>query len=136
MLWDRSVGDLRTEAAIGPFAEVEKKMECRIGQGIPGRVMETGVPVWTSDRQSDGRLRDNPFAFKTFVCFPLQTIKGDPLGVANAWFLQEEKTISNYEIDIASTYLTRATLAIENALLHRKEREADKEEGDRQEKAA
>jgi|GEM_PF-4162333 len=123
MLWDPKEGILLVKEAVGPYAGYEKNKTFRMGEGVPGRTMETGKPIWISDPGNEETLKNTPFAFKSLLSLPLQRIRGEFLGVITVWYLNQERHVSPYEIDIAMTYITRATLAFENALLHQKSKE-------------
>lgn len=119
VLWDPLKGHLRVEAACGPAMGRELGMIFHPSDGLVGDVFESGKPRSSAEfrTHSDDRFYDWPFRF--LLIFPLQSLKGDPLGVVNVWFRNENHPLSSYETDIASTFITRGTLAIENALLHR-----------------
>jgi GAF domain-containing protein len=121
MVWDNARGLLVTQEVRGPAAGHEMNLSYHMGEGIPGRVLEKGTPYWTSDITEDPFYKANRSPIKTFLCLPLCTLKGEPLGVVNASRLDKKLPFSTVEINIASTFATRAAVALENTLLRRRE---------------
>lgn len=124
MFFDPGTGTLKTAYARGDYSHLEMKLAFSVGQGIPGRVLETGEPYWTADVRQDPLYKDTAIPIRAMVCLPLRNIKGEVVGVANAYRTQTAHPFSAFEIDLALTFATRATLAIENARLHEEERKA------------
>ncbi len=118
LLWDPHAGELKTVGIRSPFEFPEQNIVFRMGEGIPGRVLETGEPTLTTDVREDARYRGKMSAIKSMVCLPLRSVKGEPLGVVTALRIGEGKPFSVKEIAIATTFASRAALAVENAMLH------------------
>jgi GAF domain-containing protein len=121
MLWDASKGVLRTKEVKGPKASEEWDLEFQMGEGIPGRVLDTGRPYWTNDIFEDAMYKARKSSIKSFLSLPLRSIRGEKIGVVNAARLEQRSDFSVGEIDLASTFATRAALSIENAMLHLRE---------------
>jgi len=114
MLWDGELGKLVVREAKGPHVLAEKNLMFPAGEGVPGRVFETGKPVWTSNLETDERFSAGKIPFKSLLCLPLFSVTGEPMGVINAWSFDPFRSASPYEIDISMTFLSRAGIAIEN----------------------
>ena len=130
MVWNAQSGKLTSKAIIGRFQKEEKGWTFAMGEGIPGRVLESAKMIRTLEAQKESPYSFAGFPFKSLICLPLHTFKGEPIGVINAWHSEKGDGISNYEIDIASTFITRAILAIENAFLHKNEKKKTFESGE------
>jgi len=117
MLWDGSGGRLVVREVSGPNAQLEKNLSYQMGEGTPGKVFEKGEPHWTSGIELEGKFSDGNIPYKSLLCLPLFNIKGEPIGVVNAWSTSAVRTVSPYDIDLAMTFVTRAAVAIENSRL-------------------
>jgi len=122
MIWDQSKGKLMVKDVQGPHQNLERDQFLNFGEGTAGQVIETGFPNWTSGENFDFPINGKKSPFKSLLCLPMFTIKGEPLGVLNARMVTERRIYSLQEIDVASTYATRAATAVENAFLHEKQR--------------
>ncbi len=121
MLWDAAKAKLVTKLVTGVFDKSVQNLFFSMGEGIPGQVLESGKPYWTYNLQS-GSFYTQTTPFRGLLAVPLQTMRGEPLGVVIASILSGQRTFSVEEIDLISTFCTRASVAIENANLHLKER--------------
>ncbi len=125
-LWNSEKAKLVTNSVVGLFDKQTRNNSYALGEGIPGRVLEKGEPYWTYNLQGES-FYDPSANFRGLLAVPLQTMKGEPLGVVIASILSGQRTFSVEEIDLASTFCTRASVAIENANLHFKERQSMEE---------
>lgn len=61
-------------AEIDAFRAVTRGIEFEIGDGLPGRVLESGAPAWIGDLSADGNFRRREFAlragFRAAMGFP------------------------------------------------------------------
>lgn len=120
MLWEKPIGKLVTRKVVGPHNSLEKDFTFRMGESIPGRVLEEGSPIWTTDIDNDPKFRGSEIPFKSLLSIPLFNLQAEPIGVINAWSKELERSFSPFEMDLAATFVTRAAVAIENARLHLK----------------
>jgi transcriptional regulator with GAF, ATPase, and Fis domain len=80
---------LEIASAVGISEDtLQKRNLIRVGQGIAGKVAETGEPVMTGDLTRDKELsRDavggNQYKSNAFICLPLKSDDGKVLGVIN-----------------------------------------------------
>lgn len=123
MLWEPESGYLKTFDIYGPHTLSEKEFTTQMGEGIAGRALEQRTPYWTTDVHDDPGVAVHEKSVKALVCLPMATLKGEPLGVITAIRMEQLEGFSKTDIDTACTYATRASLAIENARLHQKEKD-------------
>ena len=121
-LWDPGHRLFRPLSAKGPHADEELKLTCPVGEGVMGRVFEEGEPLYTSEFESDTVLQEFGSTCKSLLSIPLKTMGGESIGILNSWIFSRERTLSDREINRASTFAIRAAIALENALLHEKAR--------------
>jgi len=130
MIWQPKTGELKVKEVEGPLQSLERGKVVRMGEGIAGRVLESGQPFCTHHEHEGFEISSKETPFKSLLSLPITNIKGEPLGVLNARTVGEKRFFSAHEIEAGLTFATRAAMAIENALLHEKER------GESQSKAA
>ncbi len=85
MLIDDSGEQLQITAAKGINLEVARSMPIRLGEGISGRVAQSGLHLLVSDIEKDCRIGtpNRPrFKTKSFICFPMK-VKDRIIGVLN-----------------------------------------------------
>ncbi len=80
---------LEIAASVGiPEETLKKGILIRLGQGIAGKVAETGEPVITGDLRRDEYLKENAvggeqYKSNAFICLPLKTEDNEIVGVIN-----------------------------------------------------
>ncbi|MDR1469444.1 MAG: sigma 54-interacting transcriptional regulator [Spirochaetaceae bacterium] len=79
-LLDRETGLLKIEEADGLSAEEKERGIYRLGEGLVGRVFETGLPITVSDLSQEGRFLNRAknrtqrdMAGKTYYCVPIRS---------------------------------------------------------------
>ncbi|MDR0638848.1 MAG: sigma 54-interacting transcriptional regulator [Spirochaetaceae bacterium] len=115
-LLDRETGLLKIEEADGLSVEEKERGIYRLGEGLVGRVFETGLPITVSDLSQEGRFLNRAknrtrkdMAGKTYYCVPIRSggavigtlsaerhIAGDDAGavrVADRGFLEKVSAI-------------------------------------------
>ncbi|MEX2236210.1 MAG: EAL domain-containing protein [Dehalococcoidia bacterium] len=110
-------GRLRVEVAIGVFRR-HVGYELASGEGIAGRVLESGSPLYIEDYMtSDGRVAD-------FEGEPIHAVIGVPLkdeerviGVIGLGHHETGKVFSPAEIDLVERFSQLASVALQNARL-------------------
>jgi len=117
-LWNSEAGNLTVKEVIGSHANQEVNLKIHRGEGFTGRLMNSTQPSFTSDLHTDPTFKNMKIPFKSVMGLPLIGIKAEPIGVVHLWYLDNQKSLSSFEIDTGSTFITRATVALENALLH------------------
>lgn len=115
MLRDAARGVLKVVETYGVESQ-PKTLELHMNEGLVGRVLSSNEPHYTSDLHTDALGRATQQTYHSILCVPLNSIKGEPLGVITLWFKDKAQTLTTRHIDIAMTFATRAAVAIENAM--------------------
>jgi diguanylate cyclase (GGDEF)-like protein len=110
-------GRLAVKKTLGPDEEILRGYRIQPGEGIAGRVLQTGSPVWVRDvsKDLDGRKPVRP-RYKTgsFISFPL--IPGNsPPGVLNLSDKRSGSPFTKTDLDRVRTISDHTLLAIERA---------------------
>ena len=121
LLTDATTGDLIFQIALGDKAKEVKPFRVPKGQGIAGRVAQTGKPLVIADAEQDQRhfkALDEKIQFTTrnMVCVPL-VLHDHVIGVLEVM----NKKIGNFtqsDVDLLSSIASYAAIAIENARLY------------------
>jgi PAS domain S-box-containing protein len=127
MLVDEEKKELYLKASRGPGSFSLKRM--KIGEGIAGWVMKTGKPYVVVDPRHDPQyipFPDQSPDVESLACVPLM-VEGRKIGIINVGTISKPRHFSEDDIKTLTLIASRAALAIENALLHEKERETAKE---------
>jgi len=96
----------------------------RRGEGIAGRVLATGEPMFVNSyRNWEGRLTSPVAEYAAIVEVPLH-IPGRMLGVLGIGTMDEQREFGQQEIEVLVRFGELASIAIRNAELFEKEREA------------
>ncbi len=122
MLWNPEQKRLETVFLTGSKNLQDKNTFYHLGEGAPGRALESGKPYWTYDLDNHSSEASGAAPYRALLCLPINSLKGDPLGTLNVMVFNNQRMFSVEEIDLASTFATRAAISIENALLHQAER--------------
>ncbi|MGH3037402.1 MAG: PAS domain S-box protein [Gaiellaceae bacterium] len=111
-------GELRVAVGTGAFAgNVGQRL--RKGEGLAGRVWESGEPLTVDDYQTwEGRHRTfEGSPFHGVVGVPLRS-RADVVGVLGVAFLEEDRTVTEPELALLSRFAHLASLALESARLY------------------
>lgn len=128
VILDDATGTLRVETAHGMTPEEQSRGVYAIGEGITGRVFETGKPRVVQDvrddpdyldRTSDRKSKDEPYSF---ICLPVQS-EGRTIGVLSAdkRFTDEKSLKRDYRILTIVTAMISQTLRINGLVRQGKE---------------
>jgi len=114
-LWNQIEGALLPTTRIGAMTAQTEPAKIRMGEGVEGKVLETGRPYWNYDVMAPDSMDGggNP---TSLVCLPLHTIKGEPLGAIRAFSADKSRMFKQEDINRALTFASRAAIAIENTL--------------------
>jgi sigma-B regulation protein RsbU (phosphoserine phosphatase) len=124
MLINEKTGMLEWEVALGEVsAQVMKKIQLRVGEGIAGWVAQSGQPLIVPDVNKEPRFSkrsDEATGFKTrsILAAPLK-VKDRIIGVAEVINPLHGKAFTEDDLDLFSTFSRQVALAIENARMHR-----------------
>lgn len=127
MLVDEDKKELYQKATHGPGPFSLKRM--KIGEGIAGWVMKTGKPYVVTDPRHDPKYipwPDQAEEIESLASVPMM-VEGRKIGIINAGTIAKPRQFSDDDIKTLTLIASRAALAIENALLHQRERETAQE---------
>lgn len=119
LLIDEENGDLTFEIAVSPAGSDLKGLRLAKGEGVAGRVAETGEPLLISD------VSDNPYfspqidrmiahETRSIICVPLKS-KNRILGVIELINTEEQGAFTSDDLPILTTIADYVAIAIENA---------------------
>ena len=122
LLIDEESKKLQFVAASGEKKESLKKLSINIGEGIAGKVAQTGKPLIIKDVSNhpsfSGRI-DKKLQQKThsIICVPLK-IKGKIIGVAEVINCRDKKSFTGEGLSLFKSLATQSAIAIERARLY------------------
>jgi PAS domain S-box-containing protein len=127
MLRDPRDGCLVIEASFGIDDTIAKNARVSLGEGVAGKVLETGEPTLICDIGSDSRfaggVRARP-GICASMCVPLKNEDGAAMGVLNIRRHEPKPPFTQDDLTLFSIFAAHASLAISNAglysRLHRK----------------
>ncbi|WP_041723234.1 HD-GYP domain-containing protein [Dictyoglomus thermophilum] len=122
MLLNRNKEELYFEIALGEKGEKIKRYSLKVGEGIAGKVAETGIPIIEND------VENNPFftskfdsltSFKTksLLCVPL-VYQDEIIGVIEVINKKGKSKFSKNDLKLLQAIANQASIAIKNALLY------------------
>lgn len=123
LLVDEEAEELVFQIALGEKAEYVKPLRLKIGQGVAGRVAQTGQPLLIPDVGSDSAHRmaidiSTDFATASVLCVPM-IARGETIGVIEV-INKLEGTFGEEDQSLLSSIAGYAAVAIDNARLFRK----------------
>ncbi len=132
LLLDDKKEELRYAAYRGLSAAYVQKMRIKLGDGIAGRVAQTGKAMFTENILIDPRAVQPDLLFseglKAFASVPLCS-KNEVLGVINIASL-EPFQFSDRDIQLLNGIAAQVAVAVENAKLHQEVRLQDMSRGE------
>ncbi len=126
MLLDVPTQTLRIAAAEGLDETVVAGTTVRVGEGIAGKVMQTGEPMLVEDVEQDKRVQkanDPKYDASSLICMPLRA-QDRIIGVLNLSKKSGQRAFSTFDINFLSTLLGHIGFAVENARLLEDAKEA------------
>jgi signal transduction histidine kinase len=126
MLLDPQTQTLRIAAAEGLEDAVVVGTTIRVGEGIAGKVAQTGEPVLVEDVEHDPRfnkVNDPKYDTSSFISMPLRA-QDRIIGVLNLSKKSDQKSFSELDAKFLSTLLGHIGFAVENARLLKEAKEA------------
>ncbi|MGB3713008.1 MAG: adenylate/guanylate cyclase domain-containing protein [Candidatus Promineifilaceae bacterium] len=122
MLYDEESGELEVEVARNINRETIGESSFEISRSIVGTVVETGVPVITTNAQEDSRFDRQEsiisYNLRSILCVPL-IIKENTIGVIFADNRIVSGIFAEGDRDMLSAFANQAAVAIENARMFR-----------------
>jgi two-component system NtrC family sensor kinase len=126
MLLDPHTQTLRIAAAEGLEDAVVVGTTVRVGEGIAGKVAQTGEPVLVEDVEHDkrfGKVNDPTYDTSSCICLPLRA-QDRIIGVLNLSQKSGQKSFDELDLQFLSTLLGHIGFAVENARLLKEAKEA------------
>ncbi|MEW5692950.1 MAG: ATP-binding protein [Candidatus Hydrogenedentota bacterium] len=119
MIFDEESGCLKIQSGRGIKDDIIKKTRVRPGEGICGKVFESGEPVVVDNITKDDRFKPTKrkrYKDNSFISLPLN-IAGKTMGIINLnnYTLDKEKRAE--QIEILKEIIESAAIAIQNAIL-------------------
>ena len=114
-------GDLEFRVALGPKGKQVKRYRIRPGQGIAGKVAQSGKPLLIPEAYNDPRFDpsfDKRSGFRThsILCVPMQH-RGKNIGVVQALNRFDGKSFNEHDLRTFTIFAGQAAVAIENSRL-------------------
>lgn len=126
MLPDKERRSLSIAAAVGLEKSIVDTTTVWIGDGISGRVAQTGEALLVEDVEQDPVFRkSNDLKYETpsFICIPLRA-REQVIGVLNLSKKGDRKAFRKSDLKYLNSLLTHISLAVENARLLKEAKEA------------
>ncbi|MDR1940699.1 MAG: GAF domain-containing protein [Endomicrobium sp.] len=121
MLIDKNDNELYIAAARGLPKDVILAVRIKIGEGVSGKVAQTGKPIFVEDIESDIRfLRPNSadrYKSKSFVSVPL-LVKNKVIGVLNVNATREIESFEDRDIRLLMILADQVAMTLDNVELY------------------
>ena len=122
MLKDPHKEELVIRASYGLSEKVVEETRVRYGDGVAGRVAQTGDPMLINDLQDDPRFADirvTPMPdIASSICVPLRDEEGRVQGVVSVRRKSPAAAFDEDDVKLFSVFASQAALAISNAHLY------------------
>jgi len=119
MLVDEKEGLIKIRATQAMSDEYLKKPPLKIGEGLAGKVVQTGKPLIITDVREEPEYKYRDIAAKeglvSMLAVPMQ-VKGKTIGVLNIYTAKPHK-FSETEIEILTSIANQSAIIIENTEL-------------------
>ncbi len=127
LMVDRERNELFFEVALGDKGDKVKEVRLKIGEGIAGWVARYGKPLIVDDVAKDKRFlsrvdRRSSFRTRSVLCVPVR-IKASTIGVLQA-INKRDGSFTGEDKELFQTFANHVAIALDNARLYRKLREA------------
>ncbi|MBN1823476.1 MAG: GAF domain-containing protein [Endomicrobiales bacterium] len=120
MLLNHETNELTIAASKGLSEEVIETTKMKLGEGIAGRVAQTGKAIFVEDIESDARfLRTNAkhYSSKSFICVPLR-VKNRIVGVLNVNSCEKNRIFEERDVRLLTILADQAAITFENIELY------------------
>lgn len=120
MLINPKTSELEIVASKGLPAEITSSAKPKLGEGIAGKVAETGKPIFVEDITTDPRFNNktgNGYSSKSFLSVPM-TVKDHVIGVVNVTPRKKIETYEDKSIRLLSILADQSAFALENLRLY------------------
>src|SRR3972149_9719130 len=121
MLVDEEKKELRVAVANGINRDLSTLPVKKVGEGIAGKVAESGEAVLVKDIKDAGEFKESGFAgqYKTssFLCVPIKVL-GKTIGVISVNDKFTGESFSESDLTVLTTFSHQVGLALENAMIN------------------
>jgi len=120
MLLDKTYNRLEIVAARGISQDVITTTRMQIGEGIAGRVAQSGKPIYCEDIERDVRFMRHSkvrYTTRSFISVPLK-VKNNVIGVLNVNSKRKNNKFTQRDLKLLSILADQAAVAIENIQLY------------------
>lgn len=123
-LRDEETGELVFAMAVGAKSEGVREQRVPAGQGIAGRVVQSGEPLIVNSVKDDPqfyRRIDESTGFETrnILAVPLK-VRDRPIGVVEIINSQGREIFDQRDLKLAEAFTSQAAVAVDNANLYQK----------------
>ncbi len=120
MLINYETSELTIAASRGLPEEVVLSTRLRIGEGVAGRVAQTGKAIFVEDIETDARfMRNNGahYSSKSFISVPLR-VKSRIIGVLNVNSPEKQRIFEERDVRLLTILADQAAITLENIELY------------------
>jgi len=120
MLLNHEVNELTIAASRGLSDEVVQTTRLRFGEGVAGRVVQTGKAIFVEDIETDARfMRSNGpnYSSKSFISVPLR-VKNRIIGVLNVNSPEKQRIFEERDVRLLTILADQAAITLENIELY------------------
>lgn len=117
MLLDGKMEAMQIEAAIGMNMQLARSLNVKVGNGIAGKVAESGHPMLVNDIEKDCRVTgvNRPrFKTKSFISIPFK-FREHTIGVLNLSDKKEQGIFTEADLDLLTAFVTHAAAMIQRS---------------------
>jgi diguanylate cyclase (GGDEF)-like protein len=117
LVLDEASNELILKAASGLATDVSKVDPIRIGEGVSGQVIDTGVPIIVTDLRHEGRTPAPPerkYKTNSFISYPI-IIGNRKVGVLNVTDKSGGRTFDAVDLSLLEIIGPQVALALERA---------------------
>jgi diguanylate cyclase (GGDEF)-like protein len=122
MILNEESNELALEAALGAYSEQMGPIRLKLGEGIAGAVLATGMPLVVRDVETDDRVpRERPgrYRSKSFISYPI-TLGARKVGVINLTDRADGIPYENEDLSLLELMSPHLALIIDRTEWHRK----------------
>lgn len=121
---DEETDELFIRVARGEKKDLIKAVRMKVGEGIAGRVVQTGMPMVIQDARKEKRFSDkydrmSGFKTRSLLCVPLM-LRGKPIGAIQVLNKKNGKHFTEADQEILVSLSQQIAVAIENANLYQR----------------
>jgi diguanylate cyclase (GGDEF)-like protein len=116
-VFDEDSNELVPKAATGWTTEVTKVRTVRPGEGVSGKVIDSGEALMVTDVRSEGRTpapRERSYKTNSFICYPI-VISGRKIGVLNVTDKISGRPFDDVDLGLLEIIRPQVALALERA---------------------